>query len=244
MLYCTFDTMQQNETLHLSVDCVLFGYDDAGLKVLLINQKRTEPADSNVKPMSQLPGDLILLDEGLDEAAARVLYELTQLNGVYLKQFHAFGDPNRVKDLKDRAWLRSVRTQPEQRVVTVGYFGLVSLHDFNPKPASFAGSADWIDLQDIGELAFDHNEILSGAIDALQSQLESQHISFELLPKKFTISQLQSLYEVVLEKKFDKRNFRKNVKKMSHVVPLDEKQQGVMHKPAQLFSFNRDELES
>jgi len=236
--------MQQNETLHLSVDCVLFGYDDAGLKVLLINQKRTEPADSNVKPMSQLPGDLILLDEGLDEAAARVLYELTQLNGVYLKQFHAFGDPNRVKDLKDRAWLRSVRTQPEQRVVTVGYFGLVSLHDFNPKPASFAGSADWIDLQDIGELAFDHNEILSRAIDALQSQLESQHISFELLPKKFTISQLQSLYEVVLEKKFDKRNFRKNVKKMSHVVPLDEKQQGVMHKPAQLFSFNRDELES
>ncbi len=236
--------MQQNETLHLSVDCVLFGYDDAGLKVLLINQKRTEPADSNVKPMSQLPGDLILLDEGLDEAAARVLYELTQLNGVYLKQFHAFGDPNRVKDLKDRAWLRSVRTQPEQRVVTVGYFGLVSLHDFNPKPASFAGSADWIDLQDIGELAFDHNEILSGAIDALQSQLESQHISFELLPKKFTISQLQSLYEVVLEKKFDKRNFRKNVKKMSHVVPLDEKQQGVMHKPAQLFSFNRNELES
>ncbi len=236
--------MQQNETLHLSVDCVLFGYDDAGLKVLLINQKRTEPADSSVKPMSQLPGDLILLDEGLDEAAARVLYELTQLNGVYLKQFHAFGDPNRVKDLKDRAWLRSVRTQPEQRVVTVGYFGLVSLHDFNPKPASFAGSADWIDLQDIGELAFDHNEILSRAIDALQSQLESQHISFELLPKKFTISQLQSLYEVVLEKKFDKRNFRKNVKKMSHVVPLDEKQQGVMHKPAQLFSFNRDELES
>jgi 8-oxo-dGTP diphosphatase len=236
--------MQQNETLHLSVDCVLFGYDDAGLKVLLINQKRTEPADSSAKPMSQLPGDLILLDEGLDEAAARVLYELTQLNGVYLKQFHAFGDPNRVKDLKDRAWLRSVRTQPEQRVVTVGYFGLVSLHDFNPKPASFAGSADWIDLQDIGELAFDHNEILSRAIDALQSQIESQHISFELLPKKFTISQLQSLYEVVLEKKFDKRNFRKNVKKMSHVVPLDEKQQGVMHKPAQLFSFNRDELES
>lgn len=236
--------MQQNETLHLSVDCVLFGYDDAGLKVLLINQKRTEPADSNVKPMSQLPGDLILLDEGLDEAAARVLYELTQLNGVYLKQFHAFGDPNRVKDLKDRAWLRSVRTQPEQRVVTVGYFGLVSLHDFNPKPASFAGSADWIDLQDIGELAFDHNEILSGAIDALQSQLESQHISFELLPKKFTLSQLQGLYEVVLEKKFDKRNFRKNVKKMNHVIPLDEKQQGVMHKPAQLFSFNRDEIES
>ncbi len=235
--------MVTNDPLHLSVDCVVFGYNDTGLKVLLINQKETKE-DHSSQPMSQLPGDLILLDEGLEEAAERVLFELTQLRGVYLKQFQTFGDPDRVKDLKDRSWLRSVRTQPEQRVVTVGYFGLVSLHEFNPKPASFAGSVQWVDLQKVGPLAFDHNEILSGAMDALQSQLESQHISFELLPKKFTLSQLQGLYEVVLEKKFDKRNFRKNVKKMNHVIPLDEKQQGVMHKPAQLFSFNRDEIES
>ncbi len=235
--------MVKNDPLHLSVDCVVFGYNDTGLKVLLINQKETKE-DHSSQPMSQLPGDLILLDEGLEEAAERVLFELTQLRGVYLKQFQTFGDPDRVKDLKDRSWLRSVRTQPEQRVVTVGYFGLVSLHEFNPKPASFAGSVQWVDLQKVGPLAFDHNEILSGAMDALQSQLESQHISFELLPKKFTLSQLQGLYEVVLEKKFDKRNFRKNVKKMNHVIPLDEKQQGVMHKPAQLFSFNRDEIES
>lgn len=232
-----------NETLHLSVDCVVFGYDDSGLKVLLINQKEENNEGEGQNPMSQLPGDLILIDEGLEAAAERVLFELTQLKGVYLKQFHAYGDPNRVKQLKDRAWLRSVRTQPEQRVITVGYFGLVSLQDHDPQPASFAGGVEWIDIQHVGPLAFDHNEILDGAMDALQNQLESHHISFELLPKKFTLSQLQSLYEVVLEKKFDKRNFRKNVKRMSHVVPLDEKQQGVMHKPAQLFSFNPDHLD-
>ena len=235
--------MLKNETLHLSVDCVVFGYDDSGLKVLLINQKEANNEEVGQNSMSQLPGDLILIDEGLEAAAERVLFELTQLKGVYLKQFHAYGDPNRVKQLKDRAWLRSVRTQPEQRVITVGYFGLVSLQDHDPKPASFAGGVEWIDLQNVGPLAFDHNEILDGAMDALQNQLESHHISFELLPKKFTLSQLQSLYEVVLEKKFDKRNFRKNVKRMSHVVPLDEKQQGVMHKPAQLFSFNPDHLD-
>ncbi|MAI22760.1 MAG: NUDIX hydrolase [Flavobacteriales bacterium] len=236
--------MPPNESLHLSVDCALFGYDDQGLKVLLINQKEDTYTHESGQPMSQLPGDLILIEEGLHEAAERVLFELTQVKGVYLKQFHAYGDPNRVKDHKDRAWLRSVRTMPDQRVVTVGYLGLVSLHDYNPQPASFAGGVSWVDINEVGPLAFDHNSILNGAIEALQNQLESHHISFELLPKKFTLSQLQALYETVLHKKFDKRNFRKNVKKMSHVVPLDEKQQGVMHKPAQLFSFNPDQIEN
>ena len=149
-----------------------------------------------------------------------------------------------MKDHKDRTWLRSVRTLPDQRVITVGYFGLVSLHDHSPQPASFAGGVSWVDVNEVGPLAFDHNSILNGAIEALQTQLETHHISFELLPKKFTLSQLQDLYETVLDKKFDKRNFRKNVKKMSHVVPLDEKQQGVMHKPAQLFSFKPDQIEN
>ena len=107
--------MEPNESLHLSVDCVLFGYDDDGLKVLLINQKEDTYAHAQGRPMSQLPGDLILIDEGLEAAAERVLFELTQVNGVYLKQFHAYGDPDRVKDHKDRAWLRSVRTMPDQR---------------------------------------------------------------------------------------------------------------------------------
>ncbi|HAW72309.1 MAG TPA: NUDIX hydrolase [Flavobacteriales bacterium] len=235
--------MMEHDALHISVDCVIFGYDDNGLKVLLINQQLPNNGlGLDIKSQPQLPGDLILINEGLLEAAKRVLLELTQLNGIYLKQFHAFGDPTRVQDAKDRAWLQSLRTLPDQRVITVAYFGLVSLQDFSPKPASFAGSVHWVDLNDIPALAFDHNEILSSGFEALREQLESHHISFELLPKKFTLSQLQALYELVLDKKFDKRNFRKNVKRMPHVVPLNEKQKGVMHKPAQLFSFNPNEI--
>jgi 8-oxo-dGTP diphosphatase len=230
----------ESNALHISVDCVIFGYDDDGLKVLLIDQQLPyDGSSADIQTQPQLPGDLILINEGLLQAAKRVLFELTQLNGIYLKQFHAFGDPSRVNDL---AWLQSLRTHPEQRVITVAYFGLVSLQDHTPKPSSFAGSVNWVDLNDIPPLAFDHNEILSTGFDALREQLESHHISFELLPKKFTLSQLQALYELVLDKKFDKRNFRKNVKRMSHVIPLNEKQQGVMHKPAQLFSFNPNEI--
>ncbi len=230
--------------LQVSVDCVIFGYDDEGLKVLLIEQRDpTKEGDALTSIQTALPGDLILQDESLDDAAQRVLYELTRLEGVYMKQFHAFGDPNRVRQPKDQSWLQSFRNQPEARVLTVAYYGLVSLHDFTPEPASFAGSTKWVDVGEISDLAFDHNAIVTCAIDTLREQLESHYISFELLPKKFTLSQLQTLHEIVLDKKFDKRNFRKNVKRMSHVVPLDEKQTGVLHKPAQLFSFSPDSIE-
>ena len=93
-------------------------------------------------------------------------------------------------------------------------------------------------MDELPELAFDHDEIAELALVTLREQLESKHIGFEMLPKKFTLRQLQSLHEVVLNKKLDKRNFRKNVKRMEHVVPLNEKEQGVLHKPAQLFSFD------
>lgn len=222
----------------VSVDCVVFGYNDDGLKVLLIDQKRPDASSAQIhKLYKALPGDLILEQESFEDAANRVLYELTRLRGIFLQQFHAFGNPNRVRDLKDQEWLRSFRTHPDRRVITVAYYGLVSLHDHTPEPASFAGKTDWVDVGEIPDLAFDHNEIVEEALKTLREHLENQPISFELLPKKFTLSQLQELYELVLDKKLDKRNFRKNVKKMSHVVALDEKQTGVLHKPAQLFSY-------
>ena len=122
--------------------------------------------------------------------------------------------------------------------MTVAYFGLVSLHDHIPRASSFAGDASWIDVDELPDLAFDHNDIAELALVTLREQLESKHIGFEMLPKKFTLRQLQSLHEVVLNKKLDKRNFRKNVKRMDHVVPLNEKEEGVLHKPAQLFTFD------
>ena len=224
--------------MDVSVDCALFGFDGERLKLLLIRQKTSDAGPlSNLSCRWLSPGDREG-ERSLHHAAGRVLHELTGLHEVYLKQFHAFGDPNRVKGLKDQQWLRTFGEHPENRVMTVAYFGLVSLHDHVPHAASFAGDAFWIEVDELPDLAFDHDDIAELALVTLREQLESKHIGFEMLPKKFTLRQLQSLHEVVLNKKLDKRNFRKNVKRMEHVVPLNEKEEGVLHKPAQLFTFD------
>ncbi|MEN9333793.1 MAG: hypothetical protein RLY35_973 [Bacteroidota bacterium] len=223
--------------MDVSVDCVVFGFDEDELKVLLIEQK--QPDGKTIKPQKAVPGDLVQEDEGLDAAAKRILKQLTSLEGIYLKQFHSFGDPNRVSGLKDRDWLRSFRTHPERRVITIGYYSLVKMDDFNPQAASFAKKAQWVDVYKIPNLAFDHNEIVGEALKVLRHELMADHIGFELLPEKFTLSQLQKLYEIILDKKLDKRNFRKNILRTNTVEPLEEKQSGVLHKPAQLFSVKR-----
>jgi len=228
--------------LEVSVDCVVFGFDDDRLKALLIEQKLPNNGHLSIDKLQMaIPGDLVLEEESLDECAARVLIELTSLDGIYLKQFHTFGDPERVKHLKDRDWLRSFRANPEVRVITVAYYSLVKMDDYEPMPSSFAGKATWVDINEIPDLAFDHNIIVEMALDVMRHELDSHHIGFELLPDKFTLTQLQKLYEIILDKKLDKRNFRKNIKKLDQVVPLDEKQQGVLHKPAQLYRYERSE---
>lgn len=219
---------------NVSVDCVVFGFDNKSLKVLLIEQKDM----GQVNKQFALPGDLVMEDEGLDAAANRVLFELTQLQGIFLRQFHAFGDPNRVKNIKDISWLQSYRENPQARVITIAYFALIKMDDFEPAASSFAERVFWQDLHDIPELAFDHNIILSKALASLRMQFEVNHIGFELLPEKFTLNQLQVLYEGVLDKELDKRNFRKKVMKESWVLPLEEKQTGVLHKPARLYTLN------
>jgi hypothetical protein len=214
---------------------VVFGFDVSGLKVLLI--ERQNP-DNSAGKNHQLPGDLIHNDENLDEAATRVLKELTGLNNLYLQQFAAFGDPLRVKRENDLEWLRSIRKDPDARVVTIGYFSLIKPENFRPAANSFAKKAEWISLTRVPELAFDHNLILSSALDALKRKMRVEPIGFELLPKKFTLRQLQALYEAVLGNEIDKRNFRRKVQSMDFLVPLEEKQRGVAHKPAQLFQFD------
>ncbi|MFN8775383.1 MAG: NUDIX hydrolase [Flavobacteriales bacterium] len=222
--------------MDISVDCVIFGFDEQQLKVLLIEQKHPDQPSRSFKPQMALPGDLVKDQESFDDAAARVLMELTSLKGIYLKQFYAFGNPDRVRDLKDREWLRSFRKNPERRVVTIGYYSLIKMDDFKPKPSSFAGRVHWVDVYKVPELAFDHNEIVDRALAILRHELMADHIGFELLPEKFTLSQLQRLYEIILDKKLDKRNFRKNILRTDTVKALEEKQTGVLHKPAQLFS--------
>ena len=221
----------------VSVDCVVFGFDDNQLKVLLIEQEKAPDSKVNEKRYA-LPGDLVFLSEGLDAAARRVLNELTSLENVYLEQFHTFGDPDRVSDLKDVEWLRSFRKKPDTRVITTGYYSLVKMEDYNPKAASFASDIEWWDINDLPNLAFDHNSILTKGLTALRERFKHHPIGFELLPKKFTLSQLQELNEIVFGEKLDKRNFRRKISKMKSIIPLDEKQKGVLHKPAQLFEYD------
>ena len=226
---------------NVSVDCVIFGFDFENLNVLVIEQKQDDTLKKT--PRFALPGDLVNIDENLDAAAYRVLKELTSIGKIYLKQFHAFGDPKRLSKAEDQYWLKKLRDQPAARVITVAYFSLIKRNDVSPKAASFAGDIYWADINEVPKLAFDHDKILNTAIETLRDDLLNKQIGYELLPKKFTLSQLQRLYEVVLGIKLDKRNFRKKMKKTDFVKPLNEKQKGVLHKPAQLYSFEPKEDE-
>ncbi len=231
--------MKFEENLFLSVDNVIFGFDDKSteLKVLLIEQDQVTP---DYTPFKALPGDLILKNEDLSQAAKRVLKELTNLEGIFLKQFQVFGDPERVREEKDQKWLQTTRENPNARVLTVGYYSLVRMEDYNPTPSSFAKKSVWLNINELPLLAFDHNTIIETALNQLRRDTVNYNISFELLPKKFTLAQLQSLYEIILNKELDKRNFRKSIKKMDEIVPLNEKQKGVNHKPAQLYTLGKN----
>jgi 8-oxo-dGTP diphosphatase len=225
--------------MDISVDCVVFGFYNDKLNVLLIEQKN---ASINQEKRFALPGDLVFDNEDLGDAAKRVLFELTGLSNIYLQQFFAFGNPNRVNDLKDREWLRSFRKHPERRVLTIGYFSLVKMCNYTTTPNSFAQSAEWVDVNKIPPLAFDHNEIYNKAFETLKLEIEHNHLAFELLPDKFTLNQLQNLYEIVLGVKLDKRNFRRSISKIKRIIPLNEKQEGVLHKPARFYTFSNINL--
>ena len=222
--------------INLSIDCVVLGFDeDQKLKVLLIKKFINEKNDFQFA----LPGDLVGINEDLLSGGKRILKSLTSLEDIYLKQFYTFGDPDRTKHKKDQSWLKMYRKKPEERVVTIGYIALVKMEDYVPHASSFAIDVEWIELDKVSsELAFDHNIILNYAIEYLREQLDHQILT-NLLPLKFTLYQLQILYEILLDQKLDKRNFRKNVSKNSLIIKTDEKQKGVAHKPAHLYMYNK-----
>jgi len=202
----------------LSVDCVIFGYQEGEIKVLLV-QRGLEP----FKDHWALIGDLVEPDQNLNDAANNVLEKLTGLKNIYMKQFFAFG---------------SVDRHPLDRVVTVGYFSLVNSLSYNPIASSWAKSAEWFSINDLPELAFDHLNILLKAIETLKHEVRQKPTGFELLPLKFTLLELQLLYETLLGYKFDKSNFRKKMLEMNILLPLNEVKENVAHRPAKLFQFD------
>lgn len=230
--------------INISIDCVVFGFDcDLSLKVLLITKKE-DPNSLSKKSNTQiaLPGDLIKYDEEFDPAAIRILKSLTSIDKIYLKQFAIFSNPNRLKQPKDQVWLRNFRENPEERVITIGYISLVNIQDFVPKASHFADDVIWTNINQVPNLQFDHNEILNTAKDFLKKELNHQ-MSSVLLPKNFTLPQLQKLYEEILDKKIDKRNFRKQILKEGIIVKTDYiNKTGRKGKPAVLYQFQEDKM--
>ena len=202
----------------ITVDCVVFALDDTELKILLIKRALEPYAGSWA-----LPGGFVHLDETLDEAALRELREETGLEKVFLEQLYTFG---------------AVKRDPRERVISVAYYALVNLSEHPVMAATDACDVAWFGVNDTPTLAFDHAEILKMALERLRSKVRYEPIGFELLPKKFTLTQLQKLYELVLEKEIDKRNFRKRVLGMDLLIETDEVEKDVAHRAARMYRFD------
>lgn len=203
----------------LTVDCVVFGLDEDDLQILLVRR--------DLEPFAgrwALPGGFVRVDESVDDAARRELSEETGLGKVFLEQLYTFGALDR---------------DPRERVVSVAYYALVNLSDHRVKAATDAREAAWFAVSDMPRLAFDHEPIAAMALERLRGKVRYRPLGFELLPPKFTLSRLQRLYEKILERPLDKRNFRKKVLAMGLLEELDEVEQDVAHRAARLYRFDK-----
>jgi len=207
----------QEDRQLVAVDCVIFGFDNAELKLLLI-KRNMDPA----RGQWSLPGGFPKHDEGLDQAAARVLKQLTGLQNVYLEQLYAYGDVDR---------------DPGERVVSVAYCALIKIADYD-KDLVEVNDAHWRPVNNLPDLVFDHSIMVDKALRRLRRRSRTQPIGFNLLPEKFTMPQLQSLYEAIYQKDLDKRNFCKKILSIGFLDKLDEKDKNSSKKGAFLYRFN------
>jgi len=202
--------------MKVTVDIVIFTIQAGELKVLLVKRGVAPYAGQYA-----IPGGFVLDGEGLDQAALRELREETGVSEVYLEQLYSFGDPQR---------------DPRGRVVTVAYFALISAEDSQLHAGTDAAAAAWLAVDDVPELAFDHAKILGYAVERLRNKLEYTTVGFQLLPEKFSLSQLQEVYEAILGRKLDKRNFRRKLALLKILKPTSEYRRDG-RKPARLYRF-------
>ncbi len=224
---------------NISVDCVVFGFDFERLNVLLEERKLKDPKTGEyIINDFTITGYHVYEGESLDIAAIKTLQNKTGIKDIYLEQFYAFGEVDRISNPQDKLWIEHTKLNIAERVFTVGYFSLVDSRAVNPTTEHT--TARWFPVNELPPLAFDHEEIIAKALQSLRAKVRIEPIIFELLPEKFTISQLQKAFECILGIVLDRRNFRKKVLQMKYVIPLEEKQKGVAHKPAQVFIFSKD----
>jgi 8-oxo-dGTP diphosphatase len=228
--------MDNNQILPtISVDCVIFGYYENELSVLV--RKEHVSYNNEIIEEWKLPGNHVRRNEDINATAARILKEQTGLENIFVKQFWVFSDPERLKRrMQDFEWVKPRLL--DERVLTVGFYSLINIADIDN--SKLIDVAKWTNAYEISELMFDHNEIFEEALKKLRYDLLHEPLIFELLPEKFTLTQMQKVYEVVFNTLYDKRNFRRKINKMPYLIQLDEIQTGVSHKPARYYSFNRD----
>jgi 8-oxo-dGTP diphosphatase len=213
---------KNNPTYYIAVDCIIFGFDQEKLKVLLI-KRDFEPH----KGEWSLMGGFLKNNESLDEAGKRVLESLTGLTDIYLEQLYTYGEINR---------------DDADRVISVAYFALINTTVFNEKYSN-KQKAKWFELEKIPKLIFDHETMIDKALKRLTRRSKNQPIGFELLPEKFTIPQLQKLYEAIWNTMLDKRNFRRKILSINVLKKLDEKEIGVSKKGAYFYTFDKDKYD-
>ena len=208
----------KHPTFHVAVDCIIFGFDQGELK-LLIHKRQFEPA----KGGWSLFGGFVQNDESLDEAANRILLELTGLQKIYMEELQSYGEVDR---------------DPAGRVISVAYYALIHAEDFMGASSSQNG-ATWVSLKNLPPLILDHNDMVEKGLRRLKRRAASQPIGFELLPEEFTMPQLQALYEAIYQAELDKRNFRKKILAMNVLIKLDEKDMSSSRKGAFLYRFDK-----
>jgi 8-oxo-dGTP diphosphatase len=209
--------MYQYEHPHpaVTVDMVIFTIRDQQLKLLLVRR-----AGEPYRGKWALPGGFVQMEEGLDEAARRELEEETGVTGVYLEQLYTFGRPDR---------------DPRERVITVAYYALVPSDKLQLRAATDAEAVGWFSMDELPSLAFDHAEIVNMAHQRLVAKLDYSTIAFAFMPEKFTLSELQEVYEIILQQEMDKRNFRKWVLALEQIEETTEERRGGIHRPARLY---------
>ena len=202
----------------VTTDIVIFTLQDDQLKVLLI-----ERANHPFQGHWALPGGFIEIEEDLETAAIRELREETGVTGVFLEQLYTFGKPNR---------------DPRERVISIAYYALVPIDCLNIRPDSDAVKVDWFSCTELPELAFDHDEIITIARKRLAAKINYSTIALHFMPQKFTLTELQRVYEIIMSLPLDKRNFRKRVLAFDSIHDTGEKRRNGKHRPARLYTFN------
>jgi 8-oxo-dGTP diphosphatase len=225
------DNGPQHFLRHLSIDCVIFGFHENQLKVLLLKWKDIQ--------QWCLPGGFIYKDEHVDDSARRILNERTGLEEIFLNQFYTFGDPAREKNKKDSPISPFKNTWLMERFVTIGYYALVEFSKVRPMPDPLSDDCQWWDVDKLPKLMLDHSNIVEKALESLRLNLNEYPVGHNLLPSKFTMPELQLLYETILDKKLDRRNFQKKMLSLGILSRLNERKFGGAHKAPYLYRFDQ-----